>query len=173
MDEHIGLEMDVGFSCDISNDVIFLKSELSTAATRIIIGNNVIIRAGTIIYSGVRIGSNVTIDHYCVIREGVEIGESTRIMNYTEINRDVRIGKFCRIAGYLANRVRIGNNTSSFGYLVHEYPCHGGGIEEASPHVGDNVIIGRLAVIAGNVKIHNGTKVRAGSLITEKRNEAD
>lgn len=155
----------IGENSRIAPTVLFLKAERDQLDNKIIIGKNVAIRDGTIIYAGVVIADNVTIDHYCILRENTHIGRDTRIMNYTEINRDVTIGEKCRIAGYLANRVRIGDETSSFGHLVHIYPEHGEGKIETSPSLGNNVIVGRLALIAGNIHIADGQRVKAGNIV--------
>lgn len=158
----------IGKNARIASRVLFLLPERIQDNNRIVIGNDAIIRDGSIIYGGAVIGDNVTIDHYCIIRESVHIGHKTRILNFTEINRDVQIGISCRIGGFLANRVYIGDNTSSFGYLVHKYPNHGSGIYEATPHIGDNVIVGQSAIIAGDIKIPSGNKIKAGQLVTER-----
>lgn len=155
----------LGDNYRIAPSVLFLQPERTQREWMIRIGDNVTIRDGTIIYAGVRIGDNVTIDHYCVIRESVVIGNDVRVMNFSEINRDVEIGPQCRIAGYLANRVKVGKRTSAFGYLLHEYPIHGAGMIEDSPVVGNDVVVGRLAVIAGNVKVKDGQRVRAGDVL--------
>ena len=163
-------ELIIGCKARIAPTVIFLLPEREQPNQNIIIGDNVVIRDGTIVYGGVIIGDNVTIDHYCIIREGVQIGGNTRLMNFTEVNRDVRIGFGCRISGYLANRVEIGDSTSCFGQIIHNYPEHGDGYYEQSAKIKDNVIVGRLAIISGNVTVQSNKKIRAGKLITEKIN---
>ena len=161
----------IGKNTRIAPTVIFLLPEREQKDSTIIIGDNVTIRDGTIIYGGVVIGSNVTIDHYCIIREGSIIGNGTRIRNYTEINRDVNIGYGCRIGGVLANRATVGNDTTSLGYIVHNYPVHGGGYHEEAPRIKDNVIAGRLSIIIGDIDIPAYSRIKAGQLVTEKNIE--
>lgn len=161
-----GIEIRSGSGSKVHKGVIFVPSERNGLEHSISIGDNVIIRAGSIVYAGACIGDNVTIDHYCIIREGADIGEGCRIRNYTEIGRDVIVGRGCILSGFIANRVKIGENTSSFGHLVHRYPDHGEGYEEASPIIGDNVIIGTQAIIAGEVVISHGERIKAGQLVT-------
>lgn len=158
----------IGDNAKIAPTVIFLMPERVQKENKIVIGNNVIIRDGVIIYGGVIIGDDVTIDHYCIIREGASIGDETRLVNFTVVNRDVKIGIDCKIGGLLANRSIVGDSTSCFGYILHNYPVHGSGLYEESPKIGDDVIVGRLAIIAGDVNIPSGIKIKAGQLITEK-----
>lgn len=169
MERLLNKDILIGDNCKIAPTVVFLKPEREQEDSKISIGSNVTIRDGSIIYGGVTIGNDVTIDHYCIIREGVIIGNGTRLNNFTEINRDVKIGKKCRIAGMLANRVEIGDSTSSFGYILHKYPNHGEGKFEDSPRIGNEVVIGRLAVVAGNVKITDRKRIKAGQIISENK----
>lgn len=150
----------------IQDGVTFIYSERNSTENNIEIGDNVVIRTGSIIYSGTKIGKDVTIDHFCIVREGTSIGKNSRIKNRTEIGRDVVIGENCILSGFIANRVEIGSNSSSFGNLVHRYALHGEGHKEPSPRIGNNVIVGVNAIIAGNVKVPDGKRIKAGELIS-------
>lgn len=158
----------LGENSFIAPTVIFLAPERNQDTCSIVIGNGVKIRDGAIIYGGVFIDDDVTIDHYCIIRESSRIGAKTRISNFTEIHRDVTIGNNCIIGGYLANRTFVGDNTSSFGHILHTYSEHGPGRIENTPKIGNNVIIGRLAIVAGGVEVPSGTRIKAGSVISRK-----
>ena len=57
------------------------------------IGDNCSIRAGAIIYNGVRMGNNVLVADYATIREGVLIGSNTKIGRGVCIENDVVIGR--------------------------------------------------------------------------------
>jgi UDP-3-O-[3-hydroxymyristoyl] glucosamine N-acyltransferase len=158
----------IGENTRIAPSVLFLLPERKQKNNCVVIGNNVVIRDGSIVYGGVVIGDGVTIDHYCIIREGTSIGDKSCLLNFTEVNRDVKIGVRCRISGLLANRAIIGDNYSCFGHVIHNYPNHGSGFHEATPIVGDNVIVGRLAILAGKIKIPSGTRINAGQIVTER-----
>ncbi|MCD4744704.1 MAG: hypothetical protein K8R58_00215 [Bacteroidales bacterium] len=165
-------EIIIGANCSIAPTVIFIRSNLEGNSNRIFIGDNVVIRDGSIIYDDVFINNGVIIDHFCIIREGSNIGANTRIMNSTHINKNVLIGENCRIGGLIASRVKIGKNTTSLGHLVHRYSEHGKGRIEDSPVIGDNVIIGRLALVVGGVSIASYSRVKAGGRITKDINSA-
>lgn len=158
--------IDCGVDCRVAPTVLFLLPDNKEGAENVHIGDRVTIRDYTILYAGCWISEDCTVDHHCTIRESAWIGPRTRIMNYAEVGVGVKIGQECRIAGYLGNGATVGDRTSCFGMLVHRYPCHGAGIIEPAPVIGDDVIVGRHAIIAGGVHISNGSRVRAGSCVS-------
>lgn len=131
------------------------------------IGENAIIRSGTIIYSGVNIGSNLDCGHNVLIRDNSRIGKNVYIYSNTQINCDVIIGNKSRIAGWIGNRSKIENNVSMFGHLVHKYNEQGPGRKEPAPIVRSNSMIGWNATIVGGVEIGENSIIGAGAIVTE------
>lgn len=158
----------------IHHGVIFLLPDCAKRNLRNIIKikSGTTIRHGAILYGPCTIDENCTIDHFVIIREGTHVGANTRLMNRTELGTDVKIGTECRISGYAASRSFIGDKTSMFGSLIHKYEKHRGGLIEASPTVGSNVLIGWNALVVGGIYIGNRSIVKAHSIVT-KDLEAD
>jgi len=77
---------------------------------RTVLGHNAIIRAGSIIYQGVRIGDNLETGHNVIIREENRIGHNFRLWNNSTIDYGCIIG----------NNVRIHNNVYVAQYTVLE-----------------------------------------------------
>lgn len=131
------------------------------------IGDNSVIRSGTVIYSNVSIGDNFDCGHNVVIRERSKIGNNAYILSNTQIHQAVTIGNNCRIFGFLCNRARVGNSTTMFGNLVHKYIRHGAGRVERSPVIGDNVTVGIGANVIGGVRIASECVIGAGVTVTK------
>src|SRR6266704_2529319 len=71
------------------------------------IGDNAIIRSGTVIYSGVTIGSHFDCSHNVVIRENCTIGDFVYVKADTVIMKQVRIGSHCRLSGMIGDNSNI------------------------------------------------------------------
>lgn len=136
------------------------------------IGENSIIRSGSIIYSGVYIGKNFESGNNIIIRENSVIGNDTYCKSNAEVMKYVKIGNNCRIAGVIADYAVIMNNVSSFGIITHRYSQRPKNIEEfnlISPEkaaiVEDNCIIGRNSILIGNIRIGHDSKIGASALV--------
>ncbi|MCG8431704.1 MAG: hypothetical protein MJA29_11080 [Candidatus Omnitrophica bacterium] len=148
-------------------DFVSYENLNESISTKITIGDNCTIRNGSIIYTGVVIGKNVICSHNVIIREGSSVGNNTYIKNNAEIFTDVLIGDECRIAGIVSDRVRIGNNVSSLGVLIHSYRNPVGGLKEPAPVLKDRCVVGRNAIIIGDVEIGEGAYIAAGAIVTK------
>jgi UDP-3-O-[3-hydroxymyristoyl] glucosamine N-acyltransferase len=134
------------------------------ATTRI--GAQSFIRSGTVIYSGSVLEESVDIAHNVHIREDCYLGRGTRVITGAQIMATVKIGRGCRIAGTLCNRCEVGDCTSMLGHLTHRYRVGVSGFVEASPRIGDGVVVGRESAIVGGIDIGNYAIVAAGSVVT-------
>lgn len=59
---------------------------------KIVIGNNALIRSGSIIYSGVTIGNDFKTGHNILIRENTEIGNNVLVGTYSVIDGNCKLG---------------------------------------------------------------------------------
>jgi acetyltransferase-like isoleucine patch superfamily enzyme len=62
-----------------------------------VVGDNCIIRSGTVLYSNVKAGSDVSFGHNVLVREGVTIGEHTKIGTNVVIDGKSSIGSHVSI----------------------------------------------------------------------------
>lgn len=134
------------------------------------IGENAILRSGTIIYADVTIGNNFQSGHNVIIREKTDIGN------------DVRIGTGCIIEGHttimsntvlqsmvyiptgtvIGSKVFIGPNV----VLTNDkYPPLKYG-EIKAPVIKDEAVIGANSTILPGVVVGKGAMVAAGSVVT-------
>jgi acetyltransferase-like isoleucine patch superfamily enzyme len=162
----------VGKNCKISEDVTLglkYKEDCKKAA----IGDNAVIRLGTIIYGDVEIGDNFKTGHLVLIREKTKIGNMVVIGSNTVIDGWVEIGDFVKIESnvYIPTHTKIGSyvfigpgavltNDKYPQRLRDEY-------EPEGPIIEDSVTIGANATILPGIKIEEGSFVAAGSVVTK------
>lgn len=134
------------------------------------IGNNAILRPGTVLYSDVVIGNNFSTGHNVLVREYTTIGNFVSLGTGVIIEGNCTIGDHANLQSMvyiptntiLGNHVFIGPNA----VLTNDkYPPHGGKSLKG-PVVKDNASIGANSTLLPGVIIGEGSLVAAGSIVT-------
>jgi len=132
------------------------------------IGENAIIRSGTIIYCDVVIGDNFQTGHNVMIRENtrignnVSVGTATIIEGNTVIGNDVSLQSTVYIptGTIIGNRVFIGPNA----VLTNDkYPP---GKNLRAPTIENGAAIGANSTLLPGIRIGEGALVAAGAIVT-------
>ena len=155
---------------DSANNYFTQKSDVLENKPKTMIGKNVIIRSGTIIYSEVEIGDDVNFGHNVLVREKTTIGNSTVVGTNTIIEGNVVIGSNCSIQSQvfiplystIEDNVFLGPNcklTNDKYVMRKEYPLKG-------PKIKHHVSIGANAVIMPDITIGENAIIGAGSVVT-------
>jgi acetyltransferase-like isoleucine patch superfamily enzyme len=134
------------------------------------IGDNAILRTGTIMYCNVIIGNNFSSGHNVLIRENTTIGNNTAIGTSSVIEGTCTIGDNCRIQSlvFIPTNTEIGDGVFIGPHAVltnDRYPPTGKP-ELKGPVLENNVTIGANATILPFVRVGEGAAVAAGSVIT-------
>ncbi len=149
----------------------FMASRTSKGAigdfvdSRVIIGSGCRIRSGTVIGSGANLGNNMDCSNHVIIGAGTCIGDNARIGHASQIHRNVSIGRNVRFKGFAANDCLIGDDVAMLGYLVHKFRENVRGARPPAPQVQDRAIVGMLAIVIGDVTIHEDAYVAAGAVV--------
>lgn len=99
-----------------------------------------------------------------------KIGANTRVMYSAYICDRVVIGENSRIAGFVCDTALIGKNCTVMGQLSHKYTVadlEWGDVDEPSPIIEDNCIVGMGAQIVGGVKLGERTFVASGAILSK------
>ena len=163
---------ELGKGCVIQeNAVLGLKYKEGCQRTKI--GNNSIIRSGTIIYADVVAGDNFQTGHNVVIREKTTFGSFIVVGTNTVIDGHVTIGNFVKIESncYIPTHVTIGSYVFLGPGVIltnDKYPLkmRDEYIPEG-PIVEDGVTLGAGVVVVPGVKIGKGSFVAAGAVVTK------
>ena len=135
------------------------------------IGDNAIIRAGTIIYGDVKTGDYFQTGHYAVIRSRVEIGDYCTVFNGAVIEGMAKLGSGVRLMThcYVSSRTVIGNRVicgPNVVFLNEKTPGRAE-CETRGAFVEDDVMIGGGSLILPGVRIGEGSFIAAGSVVTK------
>ncbi|TFG24282.1 MAG: N-acetyltransferase [Promethearchaeota archaeon] len=145
--------------------------------TEVIIDENCIIRAGTIIYSDVRIGAKCQTGHNVLIREKTKIGDSSLIGTNCIIDGNVSIGINANIqtGAYIPLFCSISNNVfmGPYSKLTNDKYMLRKEFELIGPTIEDNVSLGANSIIFPGIRLKKGTIVGAGAVVNKNTEEGD
>lgn len=137
----------------------------------VVIGDECIIRSGSIIYSDVVIGDKCQTGHNVMIREKTFIGNGTSIGTSTVIEGNVEIGSNVSIQSqaFIPINTKIGNNVFIGPNVVitnDKYPPTGAG-RLSGAVIEDCAAVGANATLLPGIVIGKGAFVAAGSVVTK------
>lgn len=162
----------IGRNTTISAQARFLPFEDDgQSGGPIIIGDNVRIRAGAVLCSGVVIGNDVTIGHQCVVRARVTIGQSSMISHFVCLERDAQVGSHVRISTltHITGGCQIGDGVQIGARVVtvndNEMRWKAGEVL-CAPRILREARIGSGCTLLGHVTIGEYSFVGAGSVVT-------
>jgi acetyltransferase-like isoleucine patch superfamily enzyme len=120
------------------------------------------------IYRSSLINSKAYLDDYSRVGHGSTIGARTMLLYGARVYDRVRIGDDCRIAGFVPDRVVMGNRVTMMGQIAHKYdrPLNWDR-EEPSAAIEDDVIVGMGATLVGGITIGSGSYIAAGAVCTK------
>jgi acetyltransferase-like isoleucine patch superfamily enzyme len=138
--------------------------------TGVTIGDDAVIRPGSVIYCEVTIGHRFQCGHNVLIREKTVIGNTTSvgtasvIEGYSNIGNNVSIQSmvFVPTNTEIADRVFIGPAV----VLTNDRYPPTGNAKLKGPVLEENAVIGAKAVILPGIRIGKGAFVAAGSVVT-------
>jgi acetyltransferase-like isoleucine patch superfamily enzyme len=135
------------------------------------IGDDALIRTGTVIYGDVTIGKNFYTGHNVLIREFTKIGDNVRIGSSTIIEGDCTLGNDINIQSnvYIPKHTKIGNNVFIAPCVVmtnDKYPPSSTD-NLVGATIEDNVVIGANATLLPGIRLGKGCFVAAGAVVTK------
>jgi acetyltransferase-like isoleucine patch superfamily enzyme len=136
----------------------------------VIIGNNAVIRSGTILYCDVLAGNSFSTGHNVMVREKTVIGDNVSLGTGVIIEGNCEIGSNSNLQSlvYIPTNSKIGNHVFIGPNAVltnDKYPPHGGQ-NLSGPTISDYAAIGANVTILPGVHIGKGSLVAAGSVVT-------
>jgi acetyltransferase-like isoleucine patch superfamily enzyme len=135
------------------------------------IGNNALIRSGTIIYSNVKIGNNFRTGHNALIRENTIIGDNVLVGSNVIIEGNVIIGNnvsiqsnvFIPVNTVIEDMVFIGPSAA---LTNDKYPPMRIITEMKGPRLRRGASIGANVTILPGIEIGEGSMIAAGAVVT-------
>lgn len=173
----------IGDNAVIESQVILGQPEYGYAigkvypgkAKKTVISEGVVLRAGAIIYSGVKIGASSTIGHRTLARTNTKIGSHTQLGHHMTIERSCRIGDWVRCTGLthitsstvLEDRVFLGALVGTVNDKAMVWQQEGVKPKLVPPYFEYGCTVGTGAKIAAGVRIGRMAMVGTGSVVTK------
>lgn len=135
----------------------------------VIIGERCLLFHHVTVYEGVQLGDDCVVEDRVRVGYGSHIGAGSRLMYGAYVCDRVQIGVEARIAGFICDGTTIGERSTVMGQLVHEYTRPHEGwwqVDEPSPVIEHDVVIGYGATVVGGVRIGPYSYVAAGAVVT-------
>lgn len=139
---------------------------------RLVIGDEHVLRSGTVIYLGSRLGHRFQSGHHVVVREQVEIGDDVSIWTGSVVDYGARIGDGAKIhtGCYVAQHSEIGAGAFLAPGVAFANDLYPGDPDSAElmrgPVIGAGAQLGVNVTVLPYVHIGEGTIVGAGSVVT-------
>lgn len=135
----------------------------------VVIGERCLVFNHVVIYEGSQVGPDCVIEDRVRIGYGARIGAGVRLAYGAYLCDRISVGDGARVAGFVCDGTAIGKRTTVMGQLVHEYSRPHRGwweVDETSPVVEDDVVIGFGAIVIGGVRVGPRSYVAAGAIVT-------
>jgi acetyltransferase-like isoleucine patch superfamily enzyme len=155
----------VGLGCQIYNDVILGNS----AEGSITIGDNALIRSGSIIYSRVKIGNNFRTGHRVLVREDTEIGDNVLIGTNSVLDGNCKLGNNVSVQtdAYVTAYTTVEDDVFIGPRVVttnDKYMYYGATL--VGPTIKRRARIGANATLLPGVVVGEGAVVGSGAVVT-------
>jgi acetyltransferase-like isoleucine patch superfamily enzyme len=155
----------LGINCTIQDNVVLGNSEEGS----LVIGDNALIRSGSIIYSNVKIGKGLRTGHNVLIRENSEVGDDVLIGTNSVLDGNCKLGNNVSVQtnAYVTAYTTIEDNvffgpravTTNDKYMYY-------GAKLIGPTIKKGARIGANATILPGVVIGEGAVVGSGAVVT-------
>jgi acetyltransferase-like isoleucine patch superfamily enzyme len=139
-----------------------------------VLGREVIVRSGAVIYAGVTIGDGTLVGHHTLLRSLVTVGQETQLGHHLTVERASRIGAWVRCSPgshitsscVLADRVFLGAGVRTVNdrELIWRDPVREP--ELVPPRFERGARVGSGSVILAGVTIGEDALIGAGSVVT-------
>ncbi len=144
------------------------------AGASTVLGREVVIRSGAVIYAGVRIGEGTLVGHHALLRSFVTVGEESQLGHHLTVERASRIGTHVRCSPgshitsscVLADRVFLGAGVRTVNdrELIWRDPVREP--ELVPPRFERGARVGSGSVVLAGITVGEDAMVGAGSVVT-------
>jgi len=161
----------VGEGSIIQDNVIIGIDSGGSKGGKVKIGDNAIMRSGTVIYSDVKIGKDFKTCHNVLIRENTEIGNNVLIGTNSVVDGNCKIGNnvIAQTNVYITAYTIIEDNAFMGPCSVttnDKYMNYGSGVKLKGPTIKRGARVGANSTILPRVEIGENAIVGAGSVVT-------
>lgn len=168
-DVKIGNNSTVGANCIIGEYQMDFFKDRKYHQHELEIGNNALIRSGSIIYSGSTIGSDFQTGHQVTIREAADIGNHVSVGTLSDIQGKCKIGNFVRLHSnvHIGQLSVIDDCVWIFPYVILTNDPTPPSDHMLGVHIHSFAIVATGAVVLPGVEIMGDSLVGAGTVVNK------
>ncbi len=165
----IGENTFIGSNCIIGEYLMDYCIDRTTHMHPLTIGDNSLIRSGTIIYGDTEIGNNFQSGHRVTIREKTKIGNNVSIGTLSDIQGNCKIGNYVRMHSnvHICQLAVIDDFVWIFPYVVLTNDPTPPSNNFVGVHVYSFAIIATGSIILPGISIEGDSLVAAGAIVTK------
>lgn len=162
----IGNDSYIGANCILGE---FGTKYKQNNAESLKIGDNALIRSGSIIYTGATIGKNFQTGHQVNIRERSIIGDNVSVGTLSDIQGDCQIGNYVRIHSnvFVAKLSILDDFVWLFPYVVLTNDPTPTSENLVGVHIHSYAIVSAGAIILPGIVINEDSLIAAGAIVTK------
>ena len=166
-DVSLGDDSTVGANCIIGEYQMDFYRDRSHHAHPLNIGQNALIRSGSIIYSGSDIGDNFQTGHQVTIREKARIGNNVSVGTLSDIQGNCDIGNYVRMHSnvHIGQLSKIDDCVWIFPYVVLTNDPTPPSENMLGVHIHSFAIVATSTVVLPGIEIMSDSLVGAGSVV--------
>ena len=166
-DVTLGADSTVGANCIIGEYQMDFYRDRSHHAHPLNIGQNALIRSGSIIYSGSDIGDNFQTGHQVTIREKARIGNNVSVGTLSDIQGNCDIGNYVRMHSnvHIGQLSKIDDCVWIFPYVVLTNDPTPPSENMLGVHIHSFAIVATSTVVLPGIEIMSDSLVGAGSVV--------
>lgn len=165
----LGDNSNVGSNCILGEYLMDFYQDHMPHNHPLKIGNNALIRSGSIIYGDCRIGESFQTGHQVTIREKSDIGNHVSIGTLSDIQGNCSIGDYTRLHSnvHVGQLSRIGSYVWIFPYVVLTNDPTPPSENFVGVCVDDFAVIATGSILLPGVKIAGDSLIAAGAIVTK------
>lgn len=166
-DVQLGSDSTIGANCIIGEYQMDFFRDRKYHKHELIIGNNAIIRSGSILYAGSQIGDNFQTGHQVTIREKTVIKNNVSIGTLSDIQGKCEIGNYTRLHSnvHIGQASKIDDCCWIYPYVVLTNDPTPPSEIEWGVHVHSFSIIATNSIVLPGIEIHGDSLIGAGTLV--------
>lgn len=165
----LGAHSNVGANCIIGEYWMDFWVDKRAHSHPLTIGDNALIRSGSIIYAGSEIGSDFQSGHQVTIREKALIGNHVSVGTLSDIQGNCKIGNYVRLHSnvHIGQLSEIDDCVWIFPYVVLTNDPTPPSENFVGVHINSFAIVATGAIVMPGIEIGGDSLVGAGAIVTK------
>lgn len=165
----VGKHAYIGSNCILGEYTADFFTSRENKAAFLIIGENAVVRSGSILYSGTKTGNNFQTGHHVTIRENTLLGNHVSVGTLSDIQGNCEIGDYVRMHSnvHVGQQSKIENFVWIFPYVVLTNDPTPPSENLEGVTIKEFAVIATGSILLPGIVIESDSLVAAGAVVTK------